>query len=219
MKDTKRIPPMMVLPASVLLSSIMLTSFMLTACAVAQTSDGLKIVAEESSPISGAIFAAGSTYTNSAKTEDVSEASDQREREGGAGLNLAQLSRRRLASGPPRGYAPDSYETHWMDRGNGRHALIGALIGFGVGAAIAAKANKTPNPGGAIVLVGGVGALIGAAVGANHGGPGRFARHRRMVSPSGGGGKEPDLNADSTGGRPKEPTGSAAPLSSTLMLP
>jgi hypothetical protein len=219
MKDTKRIPLVMALPDSVLLASIMLASFILTTCAVAQTSEGPKTVAEESSPISEPIFAARSTYTNSTKTEDLSQDTDRRKGEGAAGLNLAQLSRRRLVSGLPRGYAPDSYETHWMDRGNGRHALIGALIGFGVGAAIAAKANKTPNPGGAIVLVGGVGALIGAAVGANHGGPGRFARHRRMGSPSGGGGKEPDLNADSAGGCPKEQRGSAAPLSSTLMRP
>ncbi|MGA9475218.1 MAG: hypothetical protein WBV36_22325 [Terriglobales bacterium] len=218
MKHTKRIPLVMVLPASVLSASVMLTSFMLTACAVAQTIEGPNTVAEESSRTSGAIFSARSTYTSSTKTEDLSADTDQRKAVGGAGLNLAQLSRRRLPPGPPRGYAPDSYETHWMDRSNGRHALIGALIGFGVGAAIAAKANKTANPGGAIVLVGGAGALIGAAVGANHGGPGRFARHRRTGSPSEHGGKELDLNADSASGRPKEPTGSA-PLSSRLVLP
>jgi hypothetical protein len=218
MTNTKRIS-LAALPASVLLGSIMLASFVLTTCAVAQASEESKTVAEESSPTSGPTFAARSTYTNSAKTEDVSGNTDLRKVEDGAVLNLAQLSRRRVAPMPPRGYAPDSYETHWMDRGNGRHALIGALIGFGVGAALAAKANKGPNLGTAIVLVGGAGALIGAAVGVNHGGPGRFARHRRMGLPSGAGGKELDLNADSAGARPKEPTGPPVPSSSRLMLP
>ncbi len=53
----------------------------------------------------------------------------------------------------------------------GRHALIGAIIGFGIGAALGAKANKdqhTQARVGAPLLFGAVGALIGAAVGANH---------------------------------------------------
>jgi hypothetical protein len=47
--------------------------------------------------------------------------------------------------------------------------LIGALIGFGIGAALGAKGNRDPHtrvisP----VLFGSAGALIGAAVGASH---------------------------------------------------
>ena len=48
-------------------------------------------------------------------------------------------------------------------RGNGRHVLIGALIGFGIAAALGVKGNQDPHtlvisP----VLFGSVGALIGA---------------------------------------------------------
>jgi hypothetical protein len=57
----------------------------------------------------------------------------------------------------------------WRQRGNGRHALIGAVIGFGIGAALGAKGNKDPHARvTAPVLFGSVGALIGAAVGAGH---------------------------------------------------
>ena len=50
-----------------------------------------------------------------------------------------------------------------------RHALIGALVGLGVGAAIGAKGNQDPHARVvAPVLFGGAGALIGAAIGASH---------------------------------------------------
>ncbi len=69
----------------------------------------------------------------------------------------------------PRGR---SYGGTWRrQRGNGRHALIGALIGFGIGAALGAKGNQDQNTRARIsapILFGGVGALIGAAVGASH---------------------------------------------------
>ncbi len=83
---------------------------------------------------------------------------------------LAQFSRH---GGPPmlpprpvrysRGYEPA-----WGP-GNGRHAAIGALIGFGLGAAIGAKANTDPHPGATVkasLLVGIIGTGLGAAVGA-----------------------------------------------------
>jgi len=59
------------------------------------------------------------------------------------------------------------YETTWRQRGNGRHALIGALVGFAIGV----KGNQDQHTRERIVapiLFGGVGALIGAAVGASH---------------------------------------------------
>jgi len=57
----------------------------------------------------------------------------------------------------------------WRQQGNGRHALIGALIGFGIGAALGAKGNRDPHARVvAPILFGGAGALIGAAVGASH---------------------------------------------------
>jgi hypothetical protein len=66
----------------------------------------------------------------------------------------------------PRGRG---YGGMWRQRGNGRHALIGALIGFGVGAAIGAKGNQDPHARViAPVLFGGAGALFGGAIGASH---------------------------------------------------
>lgn len=101
-----------------------------------------------------------------------------------------------------------------MDRGNG-HALIGAAIGFGFGAAIGAKANSDSHAGAtaaAVLIFGGVGALIGAAIGANHGGPNPFAHHRKPSRPSRDG--ESDVDADSGGSRfdnaPAAPTPSAS---------
>lgn len=66
----------------------------------------------------------------------------------------------------PQGRA---YAGMWRQRGNRRHALIGALVGFGLGAAIGAKGNKDPHArASAPVLFGSAGALIGAAIGASH---------------------------------------------------
>jgi hypothetical protein len=68
----------------------------------------------------------------------------------------------------PRGRG---YERTWRQRGNGRHALVGALIGFGLGAAIGAKGNQDQHTRARVVapiLVGSAGALIGAAIGASH---------------------------------------------------
>jgi hypothetical protein len=214
MKHTKRIPLLILLLAAIMPAS----------SALAQTTDyqkdDEKTVAEPS-PTDGLISAARSSNRSDAKAEDTPRNSHD-----GLDVNLAQLSQRRPAPGPQRGYRPESYETHWMDRGSGRHALIGAMIGFGVGAALAAKANKGSSPGAAIVLIGGAGALIGAAVGANHGGPGRFAHHRRIDLPAGRESKESDLSANSAGphsdGRrsDEKPTEPVVPVSSrTLALP
>ena len=59
----------------------------------------------------------------------------------------------------------------WQHHGNRRHALIGAVIGFGVGFAIGEKGSKNLNGRDRAtmsVLFGSVGAMIGAAVGASH---------------------------------------------------
>jgi phosphate/sulfate permease len=59
----------------------------------------------------------------------------------------------------------------WLQPRNARHAAIGALIGFGLGAALGAKANKDQHVGariGAPILFGGFGALIGAVIGGSH---------------------------------------------------
>jgi hypothetical protein len=70
----------------------------------------------------------------------------------------------------PRGWGYDGrrYGGMWRQPGNGRHALIGAIIGFGLGAAIGAKGNQDPHARVvAPVLAGAAGALLGAAIGAS----------------------------------------------------
>ena len=191
MKHTQRVPLVILLLASLVPASK----------AQSPTIEDQKTLVDDSSSTRAAIvappiFAARSAYANQVQGEVSARNADD-----GVGLNLAQLSPRRppVPPRPHRGYPPESYQDHWMDQGSARHGLIGALIGFGVGAALAAKADKTGHPGAMIVLVGGAGALIGAAVGANHGGPGPFARHRRIDPPSEREGKESDLSADSGG--------------------
>ena len=95
---------------------------------------------------------------------------------------LAQLARRRPGGLYPRrgGYAGCGYPSAWSSPGNGRRVLIGAAIGFGLGAAMGAKANTSPYPGSevrAAVLFGAFGGLIGAAIG--HGAPPFYARNGR----------------------------------------
>jgi|SRR5215472_6785432 len=89
----------------------------------------------------------------------------------GDGQTLSELAQRRRAPFSSRDirYHRIGYAGMWRQRGNGRHALIGALIGFGVGAAIGAKGNQDPHARvSAPVLFGGAGAMIGAAIGASH---------------------------------------------------
>jgi hypothetical protein len=78
---------------------------------------------------------------------------------------VAQLQRR--IPGPPGrarqllGYPP-AYSGMWMPSPSGRHAAIGALIGFGLGAAVGAKGTG----GARVTLTSGVlGGLLGAAFG------------------------------------------------------
>jgi hypothetical protein len=82
---------------------------------------------------------------------------------------LSEFVQRRPLISPNVRYSCPRYAAMWRQRGNGRHALIGALVGFGVGAAIGAKANKDPHARvSAPILFGGFGALIGAGIGASH---------------------------------------------------
>ncbi len=65
---------------------------------------------------------------------------------------------------PPRGHYPGpAYPGMWRSDHAGRRALIGALVGFGIGAAVVAKGHGS---GGAMVAVGAIGAGIGAGMGA-----------------------------------------------------
>jgi hypothetical protein len=128
-------------------------------CAWAQTGDGQTpndgLAAEK-------ILVARGAYT---QHEDIACCS-------GDGQTLSEFAQRRPAPLVP----PDiryprerGYGGMWRPRGNRRHALIGALVGFGVGAAIGAKGNQDPHARVvAPVLFAGAGALIGAAIGASH---------------------------------------------------
>lgn len=193
MKYTKHNP---LLP--ILLASLMVASSALAQTTSSPTTEDRQIETEEYSSASDAISAARNQYAQNAKAESDSRRADD-------GMSVAQFSPRNgpMRPFPPNhGYPRGSYQSPWMDHGNGRHVLIGAVIGFGLGAALGAKANKDPHPGtttGAVVLVGGVGALIGAAIGGAHGGPYPFAHHKRIRPPFQHGGEEPDLSANSIG--------------------
>lgn len=70
--------------------------------------------------------------------------------------------RRRGPMPAPRGrYPGPAYPGMWRSEHPGRRALIGALIGFGIGAAVVAKGHGTA---GATVAVGAIGAGIGAGM-------------------------------------------------------
>jgi hypothetical protein len=100
------------------------------------------------------IAAARSPYT---RPEDVSVGTNAR-------VTLAQFPRRR--PGPPfsrgLGYPPPTYPGMWMGEHSGRHALIGAIIGGGLGVAVAAKGNAGVR---ASLAIGTLGAGLGAAMG------------------------------------------------------
>lgn len=87
------------------------------------------------------------------------------DRDPGCDTTLSQVPRR--MPGPPlRGGRPPmrgpAYPAMWQSAPSAGHALIGAVIGFGIGAAIASKGNSGAR---AIFGLGTVGAGMGAAIG------------------------------------------------------
>jgi hypothetical protein len=116
------------------------------------------------------------------------------------GAKLAQFQRRGPgAQFPRRGYPRASYGAPWQEPGNGRHAAIGALIGFGLGAALGAGTSKDSHTTvGAAVIFGGFGALIGGAVGGNHGAY-PFAHRRRIDPPTASEDREANNRTGSSG--------------------
>ena|SRR5258708_7592473 len=100
---------------------------------------------------------ARSAYT---QTEEVS--ADMALKNSKGNNTLAQIPRRMPGpmAGPPRRRGP--YPNMWKSGGSPGHALIGALIGFGLGAAVGAKGNAGVR---ATLAFGTVGAGIGAAIG------------------------------------------------------
>jgi hypothetical protein len=97
---------------------------------------------------------------------------------------VAQLARRGPGRPfpPQRGYPRGTYQTPWMEHGNAGHALVGAAIGFGVGAAIGACGSDRSGTtlGGRVIIGGTILAVIGGAIGGAHPWP----HARRAYRPS-----------------------------------
>ena len=154
---------------------------------------------EKDPSLGSAISAARGPYTENAGVESIS-------RDPGKGTTLAQFSQGGISRGRParpfpphHGYPRGSYQSPWRDHGSAGHAAIGAVIGFGLGAALGAAGNTDRHAGttraGTALIIGGLGAFIGGVIGGAHGGPYGFAHHRKTPPPALRGDEEPDLNA------------------------
>lgn len=163
MKPTKHIP---LLLASVLLASV----------TFAQTRDGR---AADTAPEE--ISVARSHYTQTPDTTLGTENTTLAQRtRGGPGRPFP----------PQQGYPRPTYQARWTDHGNAGHILIGAAIGFGIGAALGANnsaRNGTPVSGG-IIFGGGIfgflGGCVGKAVGDLQGIHFASTHRRRIYRPS-----------------------------------
>jgi hypothetical protein len=148
----------------ILFLPFLLASLMLASSTMAQTTEDQRTETENATRSVDSIAAARSQYT---QTVSASPSADD--------TTLAQLHR----GGPgrpfpsQRGYPRPTYQTPWMghDYGNAGHILVGAAIGFGIGAALGANQsarNGTPVSGGIIIgggLFGFLGGCVGKAVG------------------------------------------------------
>lgn len=130
---------------------------------------------------------------------------------------LAQVSRGRALHPPMRPPQmteyPGAYASVYTGERSGRHAVIGALIGFGLGAALGAKGNTDQHPGAGVkaaFVFGGIGALIGAAVGSATPSFQSPRRHRRGRWP------EEDEDASLRHGRKPTHIASARPAQTSL---
>jgi hypothetical protein len=137
----------------------LLATFLLVSGAVAQT--GGPETDEPSGP--SEIAAARSKYLE--KAADAAATKD--------GQAEAQLPRRgpRMPIPPQRRYYGGAYSTPWMANGDAGHALIGAGIGFAIGATIGAAGavHNGTSVGNGVALGGSLCALFGLAIGATHG--------------------------------------------------
>jgi hypothetical protein len=151
--------------------SFLLAAPLLTALsALAQTNETKE---PEDLPTSIAAARCQYTPTDTACHEAVDSGqpeSDSEATESGSDATLAQRPRR--MPGPPMRRRPMAYPRPYssVGMGTGRRTAIGAAIGFGLGAAIGAKAvsRSSATTGTTIkasVLIGGLGALVGAGIG------------------------------------------------------
>jgi len=130
---------------------------LLASSALAQTIDSQTTNDLPENDLSKQVALARSAYT---QTEEVSAGGAPNDSKGNN--TLAQIPRRMRGpmAGPPMRRA--AYPNMGMSGGSPDHALIGALIGFGLGAAVCAKGNAGVR---ATLALGTVGAGIGAAIG------------------------------------------------------
>jgi len=148
MKNTKYIPFL----------SFLLASLTLASSTMAQTIEGRRTETEKDDRSVDHIAAARSQYT---QTSEISlDTGDP---------TLAQLRGPRPVRPFPsqRPYPRGTYQTPWRDHGDAGHILVGAAIGFGIGAALGAHNSSrdgTPVTGG-IIMGGGLFALLGGCVG------------------------------------------------------
>src|ERR1700691_5205472 len=172
MKNPKYIP----------LLSFLLASLTLASSTMAQSIKDQRDETEQDIRSIDSIAAARRQYT---QTSDISPETSN--------ATLAQLHGGEPARPFPsqRPYPRGTYQTPWMDHGNAGHILIGAAIGFGIGAALGAHNSArdgTPVAGG-IVIGGGLFALLGGcvgkAVGDLQGLHYASAHHRRSNRPAG----------------------------------
>jgi hypothetical protein len=150
--------------------ALLLTAPLITSMTLAQTSDS---PIETNLPVS--VATARCQYTP-AEQSCVGLTKSSQNKHSDETSTVAQFPRRmpgppfrprRPPMAHPRGAYP-GYPGMAMEP-SGRHVLIGALIGFGLGAAAGAKANTDQHPGAGVkaaFLVGSIGGLLGAAVGA-----------------------------------------------------
>jgi hypothetical protein len=182
--------------------SLLLAPVLLASVVFAQTRDN----AEANASRDDAVSAARSRYV---QTSEISPETDHK--------TLAQLHRGGPARPfpPHRGYPRGTYQTPWMDHGSAGHVLIGAAVGFGVGAALGAQnsaRNGTPVAGGILIgggLLGFLGGCAGKAVGDLQGIHFAPTHRRRTYWPSG-----PEDDEESNLRRPAKedhPESSASP--------
>jgi hypothetical protein len=146
-----------------------------------RTNTGAEVETEKDTRSVDSVAAARSKYTRTSDTSpDASNPTLAQLRGGGPGRPFPSQ----------RAYPRGTYQTPWADHGHAGHILIGAAIGFGVGAALGANSsarNGTPVSGGIVIgggLFGFLGGCVGKAVGDLQGLHFASARHRRTSRPS-----------------------------------
>jgi hypothetical protein len=186
----------------------LLASLTLASSALAQTTENRRIETENDTRSTDLVVAARSQYTKAAQTSPDTD-----------NTTLAQLPRGgpRRPFPPQRGYPRPTYRTPRMDHGGAGHILIGAAIGFGIGAAIGANdsaRNGTPVSGGILIgggLFGFLGGCVGKAVGDLQGLHFASVHRRRSYRPYGPEDDEQSALRSHPKGKENRPEASARP--------